>query len=115
MKILLCTPIFKPINERWMPLGICYIAANLMKKGHQVKIVDRYVLGFSKDEDFVNDYMTEQAMHFDPDIVGFSTYTPVIYDTIKAVQSLRKSYKKNYYSGRASCYNISGAYTKAYS
>ena len=94
MKILLCTPIFEPINERWMPLGICYIAAVLKQQGHQVKIIDRYVLGFSNDEEAVNNIMCEDVKYFDPDIVGFSTYTPVIYDTINAVKSLRKSYKK---------------------
>ena len=43
MRILLVTPAYTRVNERWMPLGICYIAGALIKKGHDVKIFDRHV------------------------------------------------------------------------
>ena len=93
MRILLCTPMTEQANEKWMPLGLCYIAAVLMEQGHEVKIIDRYVLGINQDVAEVNQSMCEEIEIFEPDIIGFSTYTPAIYDTISAIKAARQIYK----------------------
>ena len=90
MRIMLCTPMVKTANEKWMPLGLCYIASALIAQGHEVKIFDRYVLGAAREVDWVDDAMCKETGLFKPDIIGFSTYTPAIYDTIRAVKAVRQ-------------------------
>ncbi|MFA5406819.1 MAG: radical SAM protein, partial [Candidatus Nanoarchaeia archaeon] len=49
------------------PLGLLYIASNLVKNGYDVKVIDQ--LGSSiNDDELIN-----QVKHYDPDLIGFST------------------------------------------
>src|SRR4030042_3198126 len=93
MKILLITPLARYAMTRWMPLGLSYIASILKKNNHTVKLYDRflraYILG---DEDAVNLEMKSEILNFKPDIIGFSTVTPLIYDTLECVQYIREFY-----------------------
>lgn len=101
MKVLLATSVSHSATERWIPLGLCYIASALIAQGHEVKIFDRYlssVKGNTQsyaniDTARINEALLKEVESFAPDIVGFNTYTNTIYDTIEAVKALRKSYK----------------------
>jgi Fe-S oxidoreductase len=75
-----------------MPLGICYIASALEAKGHQVQIFDRYLYSADNSSERVNSDMLKTINQFLPDIIGFNTITPAIYDTIEAVKSARTIY-----------------------
>ena len=93
MKILLITPLAKYTATRWMPLGLSYIASMLKKNNHAVKLYDRFlrahILG---GEEAVNFEMKSEILSFKPDIIGFSTVSPLIYDTLECVQYIRDFY-----------------------
>lgn len=89
MRILLITPAYRKTSERWMPLSVCYIAAALIARGHQVKIIDRYVLTAKHGIDATHRIMAREIKEFAPDITGFTTVTPVIHDTMEAVKIVR--------------------------
>ena len=94
MKILLITPLAKYTATRWMPLGLSYIASILKKNNHTVKLYDRFlranILG---GEEAANLEMKSEILRFKPDIVGFSTVTPLIFDTLECVQYIRDFYE----------------------
>lgn len=92
MRVILVTPASKEGYEIWMPLGVCSIGAQLIRHGHQVTIFDRYVLLQSNTIDEVNSLMVESVEDFAPNIIGFSTYSPTIYDTVDAIEILGKDY-----------------------
>ena len=92
MRILLVTPKYRKVKVRWMPLGICYIAAALEAKGHQVQIFDRHLYSADNGSNRANSDMLKAINQFLPDIIGFNTVTPVIHDTIEAVKSARTIY-----------------------
>jgi len=89
MKVMLVTPASAPAGERWMPLGLCHIASALERDGHEVKIFDRYLTVLRSNLISANESMVRELHRFSPDIVGFSTYTPCIYDTIEAIRTVR--------------------------
>ena len=93
MKILLITPLAKYTATRWMPLGLSYVASILKKNNHAVKLYDRFlrahILG---SEEVVNFEMKSEILSFKPDIIGFSTVSPLIYDTLECVQYIREFY-----------------------
>jgi len=93
MKILLVTPLAGYTATRWMPLGLSYIASMLKKNNHTVKLYDRFlrahILG---GEEVVNIEMKSEILRFKPDIIGFSTVSPLIYDTLECVQYIRDFY-----------------------
>jgi len=51
------------------PLGLAYIAAVLLKNGHEVKIIDANVLGLSDDA------VVSQVKSLDPDMIGLTATT----------------------------------------
>lgn len=93
MKVMLATTAHSFVTERWMPLGICYIAAALQAQGHEVRIFDRYVQAAKYGHSSINEYMCREIREFHPDIVGFNSYTPSIFDTIEAVKAVRTQFK----------------------
>ena len=94
MKILLVTPMAKYTPTRWIPTGLGYISSVLKKNNHTVKLYDRFlkahILG---SMDKVNLDMKSGILSFNPDIIGFSTVTPLIYDTLECVKNIRRFYK----------------------
>ncbi len=74
-----------------VPLGLSFIASSLREAGHAVSIFDRYGsqyrLGARKDA--INSAMLERVRDFSPDIIGFNTVSPLIYDTIECARLLR--------------------------
>lgn len=94
MKILLIAPIAKYTPTRWIPLGMSYISSLLKQKNHNVKLYDRFlrnhILGY---EEKVNLEMKSEILKYNPDIIGFSTVSPLIYDTKECVHYIREFYK----------------------
>lgn len=91
MKILLVTPPYDLMKQGYgskrilragffPPLGVGYLAAPLLKSGHQVKIIDAPPLNY-KNEDILR-----EALDFKADIIGISSLTASAaeaYDLIK--------------------------------
>lgn len=73
MKILLVYPVgFKTLvygQPRVPPLGICYLAAVLTKKGHRVKLIDMRLKGFGSP------YLKKTLEEYQPQLVGVSATT----------------------------------------
>ncbi len=89
-RILLITPFSKYISNRWMPLGMSYIASFLIKNNHTVKLYDRFLKGYFLDnKEFVDRDMKSEILSFKPDIIGLSTISPLIYDTVECVDYIR--------------------------
>ncbi|MBU1164136.1 B12-binding domain-containing radical SAM protein [Patescibacteria group bacterium] len=95
MKILLIRPkntkafsLFAKAGGLTIPLGISYIAALLMKKGYQVKVLDNLLenLEFQEIEEYIRDY--------NPDIVGISATTVDIYQGFQ-IAKITKKINKN--------------------
>lgn len=96
MKILLINPFTKFTElkrhggDTLPPLGLGYIAAVLLKDGHEVKIYDGEGPS-AHEEEFI-----EVFSKFDPDIVGIAVYTPKyenVIHTIEAIKNIRKDVK----------------------
>lgn len=51
------------------PLGLLYIASNLIKNGYEVSLIDQIAEGISDEE------LLSRVKKFSPDLVGFSTMT----------------------------------------
>lgn len=85
MKVLLVTPGCARTRERWMPLGLLYIASSLRAAGHIPRIHDRYLI---RDAERDGALRLEIAA-FRPDLIGFSTVSPLIYDTARAARVAR--------------------------
>jgi len=80
----------RPLNV-WTPLGLISIGASLKEKGHEVAFFDRhalsvaYVLGKKR----VNEMLVAKVLSFKPDVIGFNTVSPLVYDTVECVSLIR--------------------------
>ena len=94
MKVLLVTSHHRLVNSRWMPLGPCYIGALLKKNGHSVRIFDRLVEHHRAhgNADSVQNRMKSIILQFMPDIIGLSTTSRSIYDTVNCIAFIRDFY-----------------------
>jgi radical SAM superfamily enzyme YgiQ (UPF0313 family) len=74
-----------------MPLGLSFLASSLRTGGHQVEIFDRSCLWHSRglSREAIDGMMLERLRRFRPDIVGFNTVSPLIYDTVHCVALIR--------------------------
>jgi radical SAM superfamily enzyme YgiQ (UPF0313 family) len=75
MKILLINPKCTTGKAKWLPLGLGYIAAVLVKEGFFVKIMDGEI---SDLQDFM------------PDVVGISAMTPQIDEAWRIAEEIKK-------------------------
>jgi len=87
MKVMLIKPpltLFQKDNQGFEgsePLGLAYLAAYLLKNGHDVNILDAFILGqknITQDGEFFshglsNDAIAKNIKKFDPEIVGISS------------------------------------------
>lgn len=98
MKILLIYPL--PLlsdditimpEDQWAPLGLSFIAGNLRKKGHSVSIFDRFAVAAvrERDNDKLNGLMLDHVRMFKPDLIGFNTVSPLIFDTVECAAIIR--------------------------
>ncbi|MFO7612717.1 MAG: radical SAM protein [Clostridia bacterium] len=100
MKVLLVTPSHPHTPTRWIPVGIAYLASSLIAKGHDVRVYDRHRKDFIfGNKDQLNSDFKSEIISYSPDIIGFSTVSPVIYDTVEAVEYIRTFYDKTIVAG----------------
>ncbi len=89
MKILLVKPRYHEVHYKKMwsskmpPLGILYIASVLLKNDFKVKVLDMEALGYDTDQ--LREYLLKEK----PDVVGVSTTTPIIKNTIECIRTIR--------------------------
>lgn len=79
----------------WIPLGLSFIASNLRQQGHEVSIFDRFArqARLRNDRNQVNREMLAHIESFKPDLIGFNTVSPLIFDTVECISLIRKSYQ----------------------
>lgn len=94
MRVLLIYPCAGKDPTRWMPLGLAFIAAELRRSGHAVAIFDRHAAQVRRDldEQAVDAATLEQIARFRPDVIGLSTISPLIYDTVKTAALIRPAF-----------------------
>lgn len=94
MRLVLIYPHAQASSPLWMPLGLAFAAAELRRAGHSVAIFDRFASQFQHDLDVarVDAAMLEQIKQFQPDLIGLSTVSPLIYDTVESASLIRQTY-----------------------
>jgi len=98
LKVMLIYPLprleRKP-GPKWLPLGLSYLASALQKEGHEVIIFDRYASAglFGPDKKTINSFMLDKVNQFKPDLIGFNTVTPLIFDTVDCAALIRNEFK----------------------
>ncbi len=100
MRVLLISP-YSPGLFRWMPLGLPFMAAVLRRQGHTPAIFDRYARQAGRGENLAaaNAAMLEAVRDFQPDLIGLSTISQVIYDTAECAALLRTVYQGPLFAG----------------
>ena len=95
MKILLISPHLSKGELRtdkmvavYPPLGLCYMATILKKKGHKVKLIDAEVLRLTKQQ------IKDKVIMFKPDIVGITCVT-IKYQQFKEIAEMIKEVDKD--------------------
>ena len=90
MRIALINPILENETCFHPPLGLCYLAAYLIREGHQVIIIDREVLRY-KNKNTIN-YETARILEeYRPQIVGATATTPQIPDVVNTLKLVKDS------------------------
>ena len=83
------------------PIGLAYIAANLLQHDYEVEIIDMNVEGYEQEvykEPFIiyglsNDDMVERVRQFNPDIIGISVLFSMLIDQVNELcQALKDGY-----------------------
>jgi anaerobic magnesium-protoporphyrin IX monomethyl ester cyclase len=94
VRLLLIYPYAQPDSPLWMPLGLAFMAAELRRAGHTVAIFDRFAAQFQHDLNIhqVNAAMLDQVRRFQPDLIGLSTVSPMIYDTADSAALIRETF-----------------------
>lgn len=97
MRILLISPHLSKGELRtdkmvavYPPLGLCYLATILKKKGHKVKLLDAEVLRLTKQQ------IKNEVLSFKPDMVGITCVT-IKYQQFKEVAEMIKEIDKDIY------------------
>jgi radical SAM superfamily enzyme YgiQ (UPF0313 family) len=93
MRILLISPFIPLLRLRWMPLGLPFMAARLRQGGHQAAIFDRFAIQarVGRGVEPADAAMLSRMARFQPDLIGLSTISPAIYDTVHCAALIRKA------------------------
>ena len=77
--------------QHWLPVGFPYIGAALKQAGHEVAVFDRYarMADLGTDLETLDAAMLQLVREWQPDIIGLSTVTPLIADTVHCAGILR--------------------------
>ncbi len=97
MKILLLTPPFNLMKEGYgskrklragffPPLALGYLAAPLVKKGHQIKIIDSSPLYYENED------IKREIDEFKPDLIGISAVTAVAKEAYSLINFLKNNF-----------------------
>ncbi len=94
MRLLLIYPHAQAGMPLWMPLGLAFAAAALRRAGHTVAIYDRFAAQFQHTFNIpqVDAAMLEQIEQFQPDLIGLSTISPLIFDTVESAALIRQTF-----------------------
>jgi radical SAM superfamily enzyme YgiQ (UPF0313 family) len=99
MRILLLTPPFDLMKRGYgskrsiragffPPLGLGYIAAPLLPKGHDIKIIDASPL------DYTNEDIGREVEKFNPDLIGVSAVTAMADEAYSLINYLKNKWAK---------------------
>ena len=93
MRVLLISPLSwsKTFPQSsWMPLGAGFVASELRRRGHTVSVFDRLALAgrIGPNRPSINKAMLDHVHSFRPELIGFHTSSPTIYDTAECVSLL---------------------------
>jgi len=93
MRVLLVTPFSPLLRLRWMPLGLPFMAARLRQGGHSADIFDRFAIQarVGSGMEAADAAMLSRMARFQPDLIGLSTVSPAIYDTVHCAALIRKA------------------------
>ena len=80
----------RDVGNFQMPLGIAYIGAYLREKGFEVQIIDAEVLQLSDKE------ILKEIARFNPEMVAFSSTTPVVKSAIALAEKTKKRFPKKF-------------------
>jgi anaerobic magnesium-protoporphyrin IX monomethyl ester cyclase len=76
------------------------MASLLMKHNHTVRLYDRFLKAYLLDgAESTNRDMKSEILRFKPDIIGFSTISSIIYDTVECVKFVRDFYDGSIVAG----------------
>jgi len=80
-----------PFRSRWMPTGLAYIGAALLRAGHRVRVHMREeaLMKNGFDWDRAEDDLRELMLEYRPDMVGFSVVAPVVRETARFARLTR--------------------------
>lgn len=94
MRLLLVYPCADRQPSLWMPLGLAFIAARLRQAGHTVAIFDRHAAQYAPGSDprHVDAALLDEIDRFRPDLVGLSTLSPLIHDTVATAALIRPAF-----------------------
>lgn len=94
MRILLIQPPWAEIYGKYKaaakvgvlypPLGLCYLAAEVKKEGHQAKIIDMEAQGVSLAS------LLTMAESYRPDVVGVTSTTPLFHQAKRIAQKMKE-------------------------
>lgn len=78
-----------------MPLGLSSIASVVRRAGHEVCIFDRFaqMARLGPATHLINQAMLQGIREFRPDIIGLNTVSPLIYDAVQCVETIRREYE----------------------
>ncbi len=99
MKILLLTPPFDLMKKGYgskikiragffPPLGLGYLAAPVLLKGHEVKIIDSSPLNYTNED------IGREVNKFNPDLIGVSAVTAMADDAYSLINYLKSNWLK---------------------
>ena len=66
------------------PLGLMYLAAPLVKAGHNVRIIDGFTLQLTQDE------TVREVEAFEPDLIGITLYSPFLKQVYELSRKLKE-------------------------
>ncbi|MBI4776365.1 MAG: B12-binding domain-containing radical SAM protein [Deltaproteobacteria bacterium] len=98
MRVLLISPLARAgtfPKSSWMPLGVGFVASELRRRGHAVSVFDRLALAgrIGPDKPSVNRAMLDRYRSFKPDLIGFHTVSPMMYDTVDSISLLEAHFQ----------------------
>lgn len=85
MKVLLITSPARIRGTIVQPLSLAYLAASAEQVGHEIKIIDAMILNYSFED------IKKEIKHFDPDVIGATSWTENIYDVLKIVKIAKEN------------------------
>ncbi|MCK4364427.1 MAG: cobalamin-dependent protein [Thermoplasmatales archaeon] len=85
MKVVLTTSPTRIKGTKVQPLGLAYLAASAEQAGHKIKIIDAMIMNYSFED------IHKEIAHFDPDVLGATSWTQNIYDVLKIIKRSKEN------------------------